>query len=106
MRRPATRQSDGTKIANPLQSKQGINSPATNQAKLAVVPKGEIDPEFALAALRTVVARIRLIEAEVTEIGAALKQGRISTRTAINLTEEIAPGCFGAVAASMEMGHE
>jgi hypothetical protein len=30
--------------------------------KLAVVPKPEIDSEFALAALRTVVARLKLIE--------------------------------------------
>ena len=71
-------------------------------AKIAVLPKSpEIDPEFALAALRTVVARLKLIESEVTAIGMALKQGRISTRTAINMTEEIAPCCFGAVAASI-----
>jgi hypothetical protein len=31
----------------------------------------------------------------------ALKQGTISARTAINLTEEIAPGCFGAVASTI-----
>jgi hypothetical protein len=31
----------------------------------------------------------------------ALKKGTISVRTAINLTNEIAPGCFGVVAASM-----
>jgi hypothetical protein len=71
---------------------------AMSAPKIAILPKPEIDPEFALATLRTVVARLKLIEAEVTEIGMALKQGTISARTAINLTEEIAPGCFGAVA--------
>ena len=70
-------------------------------AKIAIVPKPEIDPEFALATLRTVVARLKLIESEVTAIGIALKQGTISVRSAINLTNEIAPGCFGVVAASM-----
>ena len=70
-------------------------------AKVAIVPKREIDSEFALATLRTVVARLKLIEAEVTAIGVALKQGTISARTAINLTEEVAPGCFGAVAATI-----
>ena len=70
-------------------------------AKIAIVPKPEIDSEFALATLRTVVARLKLIESEVTAIGVALKQGTISARTAINLTEEVAPGCFGAVAASI-----
>ena len=70
-------------------------------AKIAVVPKPEIDSEFAWATLRTVVARLKLIESEVTAIGLALKQGTISVRTAINLTNEIAPGCFGVVAASM-----
>ena len=70
-------------------------------AKISVVPKPEIDSEFALAALRTVVARLRLIESEVTEIGLALKQGTISPRTAMNLIEEVAPGCFGVVVASM-----
>jgi hypothetical protein len=68
-------------------------------AKIHLVPtKPEIDTEFALATLRTVVARLKLIESEVTAIGVALKNGTISARTAINLTEEIAPGCFGAVA--------
>jgi hypothetical protein len=78
-----------------------------NAPKIAVVPKSpEIDPEFALATLRTVVARLKLIEAEVTEIGMALKQGTISARTAINLTEEIAPGCFGAVASTIGITNE
>jgi hypothetical protein len=78
-----------------------------NAPKIAVVPKSpEIDPEFALATLRTVVARLKLIEAEVTEIGLALKQGTISARTAINLTEEVAPGCFGAVASTIGIINE
>jgi hypothetical protein len=76
-------------------------------AKIAVLPKSpEIDPEFALATLRTVVARLKLIESEVTAIGMALKQGTISARTAINLTEEIAPGCFGAVASTIGITNE
>jgi hypothetical protein len=73
-------------------------------AKIHLVPKPEIDTEFALATLRTVVARLRLIESEVTAIGTALKSGTISARTAINLTEEIAPGCFGAVADTIGVG--
>jgi hypothetical protein len=32
--------------------------------------------------------------------------GTISAKTAINLTEEVAPGCFGTVAASKEMTSE
>jgi hypothetical protein len=76
-------------------------------AKIAIVPKSpDIDSEFALATLRTVVARLKLIESEVTAIGMALKQGTISARTAINLTEEIAPGCFGAVASTIGITNE
>jgi hypothetical protein len=76
-------------------------------AKIAIVPKSpDIDPEFALATLRTVIARLKLIEAEVAEIGMALKQGTISARTAINMTEQIAPGCFGAVASTIGISNE
>jgi hypothetical protein len=75
-------------------------------AKIHLVPKPEIDTEFALATLRTVVARLKLIESEVSAIGVALKSGTISARTAINLIDEIAPGCFGVVADTMGGNHE
>jgi hypothetical protein len=65
------------------------------------VLREEVEPEIALAALRTVVARLKLIESEVIEIGLALKQGAISARLAIDLTEQVAPGCFGVVIATL-----
>jgi len=67
----------------------------------APTPKIAVDPEFALATLRTVIARLRLIESEATEIGLALKRGLISAETAIAHIEEIAPGCFGVAASSV-----
>jgi hypothetical protein len=67
----------------------------------APTPKITIDPDFALATLRTIIARLRLIESEATEIGLALKRGLISAETAITQIEEIAPGCFGAAASSV-----
>ena len=59
------------------------------------------DPEYVLAALRTTSRRLKLIDEEVILIGLALQKGLITPEEAIARTEEIAPGCLNAIAASM-----
>lgn len=55
------------------------------------------DTERTLAALRTVSARLKLIDLRIAEIGLALKHGTITPGRAIALCEETAPGCLDAV---------
>jgi hypothetical protein len=59
------------------------------------------DAEYVLAALRTTTRRLKFIEEEVILIGLALQKGLITAEEAIARTEEVAPGCLDAVAASM-----
>jgi hypothetical protein len=60
------------------------------------------DIEFVLAALRCTSQRLKLIDQQVIQIGLALKNGQISTQRAIDLCDEIAPGCLGVVSITME----
>jgi hypothetical protein len=59
------------------------------------------DIEFVLVALRCTSQRLKLIDQQVIQIGVALKSGRISTERAIDLCDEIAPGCLGVVSITM-----
>jgi hypothetical protein len=65
------------------------------------VRPSKADAEYVLAALRTTTRRLKLIEEEVILIGLALQKGLITAEEAIARTEEVAPGCLDAVAASM-----
>lgn len=67
-------------------------------------PSPDQNKEFALALIRTVSRRLKLIDEEVLAAGVALAQGRCSSREALNLVEEIAPGCIGAVFLSLHEG--
>jgi len=53
--------------------------------------------EFVLAALRSTNLRVKLIDAELSAIGVALKGGFISPETALEWAEEVAPGCVGFI---------
>jgi hypothetical protein len=64
-------------------------------------PALKLDREYLLAALRCTSRRLKLIDEEVILIGMALKNELITPREAIERTEEVAPGCLDAVAASM-----
>jgi len=57
--------------------------------------------EFVLAALRCTSLRVRLIELEIIQIGIGLKHGLISPECAIDLCNEVAPGCLDVVSATM-----
>jgi hypothetical protein len=60
--------------------------------------KSSTDTELTLVQLRTVVSRVNLIAAEVTEIGMMLKAGSITPAIARQWTEQVAPGCLTVVA--------
>lgn len=60
-------------------------------------PTEKQNSEFALGLIRTVSRRLKLIDEEITAIGTALSQGRLSSREALRLVEEIAPGCIHSV---------
>jgi hypothetical protein len=57
----------------------------------------QLDTECTLASLRTVSARLKLIDLRVAEIGLALKRGTITPSRAIALCEEAAPGCLDII---------
>jgi hypothetical protein len=57
--------------------------------------------EFALDVIRLVSRRLKEIDQEVVTIGTALAQGRMPPRIALNLIEQIAPGCIGATYLSL-----
>jgi hypothetical protein len=61
------------------------------------VPPPQPDIECTLASLRTVCARLKLIDLRVAEIGLALKRGTITSSRAIALCEEAAPGCLDII---------
>jgi hypothetical protein len=67
-------------------------------------PTEKQNGEFALVLIRTVSRRLKLIDEEVTAIGTALNQGRLSAREALRLVEEIAPGCIDVVLMSIYEG--
>jgi hypothetical protein len=68
----------------------------------------EPSKEYTLSLLRTVSARLKLIDQEVIAIGVALANGLISASKARAMSEEVAPGCIDAVALAliMEAGGE
>jgi hypothetical protein len=57
--------------------------------------------EFALALMRAVLSRIKLIEAELTAVGIAAKGDLITPEQTIQEIELIAPGCLPEAYASM-----
>jgi hypothetical protein len=61
------------------------------------VPPPRLDAESILASLRTVSARLKLIDLRIAEIGLALKRGTITPGRAIALCEEAAPGCLDII---------
>ena len=67
-------------------------------------PTEKQNREFALVLIRTTSRRLKLIDEEITAIGTALSQERLSAREALALVEEIAPGCVDAVFLSMFEG--
>jgi hypothetical protein len=67
-------------------------------------PTEKQNSEFAVVLLRTVSRRLKLIDEEVMAFGTALSQGRLSSREALRLVEEIAPGCVDAVLLSIFEG--
>jgi hypothetical protein len=67
-------------------------------------PTEKQNSEFALVLIRTVSRRLKLIDEEITAIGIALSQDRLSSREALGLVEGIAPGCVDAVLLSIFEG--
>ena len=65
------------------------------QSDPALTPSQAGRTEFVLAALRRTSLRVKLIDNEITTIGAALKGGLISPDVALEWAEEVAPGCIG-----------
>jgi hypothetical protein len=63
-----------------------------------------LDAEYALTLIRIVSRRLKLIDEEVTALGTALAQGRLPPNIALNLVEQIAPGCIAAVHLSLFEG--
>ncbi len=63
--------------------------------------KSPADAEFLLAALRCTSRRLKMIDEEVILTGLALQKGLITPQEAVARTEDVAPGCLDAVAASM-----
>jgi hypothetical protein len=57
--------------------------------------------EFALALMRAVLCRIKLIEAELTAVGIAAKGDLITPDQTIQEIQLIAPGCLPAAYTSM-----
>jgi hypothetical protein len=69
-----------------------------------MLPSEKQNSEFALNLIRIVSRRLKLIDEEVTAIGTALAQGRLSSREALNQVEAYAPGCVDAVHLSLYEG--
>jgi hypothetical protein len=67
-------------------------------------PTEKQNREFALVLIRTVSRRLKLIDEEITAIGTALSQERISAREALALVEVAAPGCVDSVLLSIFEG--
>jgi hypothetical protein len=67
-------------------------------------PTEKQNREFALVLIRVVSRRLKLIDEEITATGTALSQERLSSREALRLVEEIAPGCVDAVFLSLYDG--
>lgn len=61
----------------------------------------ENDRDLVLELLRLVSRRVREIDQEVTVIGTALAQNRITPRMAIDWSECVAPGCIAEVHLSL-----
>jgi len=59
------------------------------------------DRAYVLDLLRLVSRRVREIDQEVTTIGTALAQNRITPQMAIEWSECVAPGCIDAVHLSL-----
>ena len=57
--------------------------------------------EYALALIRVVSQRLKHIDSEVTATGVALAGGLIDPKLALDMVEEVAPGCLDAVARSI-----
>jgi hypothetical protein len=56
---------------------------------------------YVLSILRIVCQRLKLIEAEVSNVGVALDRGLMSASQALLRVEQIAPGCYDQVALSV-----
>jgi hypothetical protein len=69
-----------------------------------MLPSEKQNGEFALHLIRIVSRRLKLIDEEVTAIGTALAQGRLSSREALTQVEAYAPGCVDAVHLSLYEG--
>ena len=67
-------------------------------------PTEKQNSEFALVLIRTVSRRLKLIDEEITAIGTALSQDRLSSREALGLVEACAPGCVDSVFLSLFEG--
>jgi len=68
------------------------------------VPTPKENEEFALDLIRLVSRRVKEIDQEVTTVGTALSQGRIPPHIALQLVDQIAPGCIDAVYLSLFEG--
>ena len=62
------------------------------------------DTEFALNLIRIVSRYLKLIDEQVTAYGTALAQSRMPPKIALNLVEQIAPGCIDSVYLSLFEG--
>lgn len=69
-----------------------------------VVPTPDQNKDLVLSLIKIVSQRLRLIDEQVRTAGIALGQARYSPREALNLVEEIAPGCIDAVYLSLYEG--
>jgi len=69
-----------------------------------MLPSEKQNSEFALNLIRIVSRRLKLIDEEVTAIGTALAQGRLSSREALTQVEAYAPGCVDAIHLSLYEG--
>jgi hypothetical protein len=73
-------------------------------AAIGMPPTEKHNNEYALTLVRTASRRVALINEELNAIGVALSQNRISSREALALVEEVAPGCIDAVMLSIYEG--
>ena len=73
-----------------------MNAPVRNLATDV-----EARRDYVLQALRVTSRCLKMIDEEVILIGVLLKKGFISPTTAVELTEEVAPGCINVVAESI-----
>jgi hypothetical protein len=62
------------------------------------------DADFALDMIRTCSRRLKEIDQQVTTLGTALAQGRMPPRIALQLVDQIAPGCIEAIHFSLYHG--